>query len=927
MIDVLNAALTDATDVAVSVAFVQTSGLHLLLPALRATQRRGARVRILTSTYLNTTEPQALRSLLAQGGIALRVQDGSQGFHAKAHLLVRRDSKVGWIGSSNWSRSGLHDNVEWNTRIDDPAAFDEAWRRFDELWLRPDVLTPDEAFLKQYAERWRAARPTLNAPNAPQMVAEKTDGYAPPPTPTTLQQGALQLLAEQRKQKVKRALVVAATGVGKTLLAAFDAHAAEAKKILFVAHRKDIVTQAAKEFSRVFGGAFTPDVLIDGALPHELTEKGEGKPRDAVFVTIQSLNGKSGATLRARAWDYVVVDEFHHAEAERWKQTLLALDATFLLGLTATPERADGRNVMDLCDGNVVFEVRLPEAIRMKALVPFHYFGIADDEAVDYGALPRDADDETVGRVLSITSRVELVLSQAIEKSYDGVKRVGVGFCAGVKHAEFMRDEFNKRGHRAAVVWGDTKTEERAELYKALQDSSHPLQWLFVADVLNEGVDLPAINTVLFLRPTESSVVFLQQLGRGLRKHPGTEVLTVLDFVGLHRGSFEALVALHDPNGVPTDRSLAITRALHTPITPPEGCEIILEDKTIEVLETVRKLARTQRKRVEDAYRVARADLDRPPLPIDGLRVADLALAKVRVSHGGWRELRIAMDDAAAWERDLEADDPLDALLRLAERNSQLQRVDGYAALWAALDGDADLGPAYARFFDEHPQWKAEFKAHTHAEVVAALIALLTKGDQSALWKGKSWAPPLAKSLRTAGVKESVRARLAATLASDYQLRHGGVLRAPSDLRRFAAYTRQEIVNHFGEQYDPTIHNRGVIASKLHDGHHALLARIDTSNAKSEHQYSNRVLDRRRFAWSSQNQMTPTNNAGAFVAKQKELGSRLHLFVAPGSHQPYRYLGEATVMSLKNSAPMLVKFALPEAMPEAVFDELTSALQ
>lgn len=922
MADVLTAALADAVDVAVSVAFVQMTGLHLLLPALAATQRRGARVRILTSTYLDVTEPQALRSLLAQDGITLRVQTGSTGFHAKAHLLVRRDDKVGWVGSSNWSHAGLRDNVEWNTRIETPATFDAAWKLFDELWQRPDVVAPDEGFLAAYTARWTAARLALAARAADAAVADKADGYAPAPTPTSLQQGALQRLAAQRADHVKRALVVAATGVGKTLLAAFDAHAAGARKILFVAHRKDIVAQAAKEFGRVFGGEFVADVLFDGAVPYELTAEGRGTPRDAVFVTIQTLLGKGGAGLRARSWDYVVVDEFHHAEAERWKATILALKTRFLLGLTATPERADGRNVMDLCDGNVVFEVRLPEAIRMGALARFHYFGIADDDEVDYASLPRNVDDETLGRVLSITSRVELVLSQAIAKGYDGVKRVAVGFCASVKHAEYMRAEFTKRGHLAAVVHANTDTLARARTYGDLQAPTHPLQWLFVADVLNEGVDLPAINTVLFLRPTESPVVFLQQLGRGLRKHRDTEVLTVLDFVGRHRGAFHGLLSLHDPNAAPTVGSLAVSRALRTPITPPEGCELLLEDKTLEVLEKVRALARSRRQRVEDAYAVARTQLDRAPMPIDGLRVPDLALAEVRSSHGGWRELRVAMKDAAPWEAAVEADGPLDRLLHAAERNFQLQRVEGYAALWASLDDDP--GASFVRFFDVHPQWSPERVTRDRDAVEEALQALMTKAQCADLRTRSGWVAPLRKALSD-DVKASVRARLAATLASDYQLRHGGVLRTPAALQRFAAYARHEIVNHFGVQYDPTVHNLGVIRSTVHAGHVMLLARVDTSNAKAEHQYENRVLDRTHVAWASQNKMTPDNKAGRIIAKQKEDGVTLHLFMAPGSHTPYRYLGAVRVKSHKGSAPMQVRFALPEALPDAVYAELTDA--
>ncbi|MFO0625617.1 MAG: DUF3427 domain-containing protein [Polyangiales bacterium] len=907
MAERLRDALRVATEVAVSVAFVQMSGLQLLLPALGSSLQRGAKVRVLTSTYLATSEPQALRSLAQSLGPSLRVQDGPTGFHTKAHLFVLGDTRVAWVGSTNWSRGGLRDNVEWNTRIDAPVAFDEAWSLFEALWSRDDVRVPDRAFLDAYAARWVALQ-RATPPPTPRQIADGVAPYGPAPEPTALQREALQRLTAQRADGVTRALVIAATGVGKTLLAAFDARSVGARRILFVAHRKDIVVQAARAFGSVFGAELSLEAVIDGA---------RSTGRDAVFVTVQALFGGSGGALLSRAWEYVVVDEFHHAEAEGWRRVLRGVRAEFLLGLTATPERADGRNVMDLCDGNVAYEVRLPEAIRRRALVPFHYFGVADD-TVDYRAVSRTASDEVLGAALSLTTRADLVLHHAREKGYDGVKRVAVGFCAGVRHATFMRDAFSARGEIAASVDADTPTDERADIYARLQDPRDPLQWLFVADVLNEGVELPAINTVLFLRPTESPVVFLQQLGRGLRRHPGTEVLTVIDLVGVHRGAFDALRALHDAHAVPTAESLRLSRALQCPVTPPDGCEILLEDRTLEVLQKVQRLALSRRDRVEHAYAQLRTELGRAPLPIDGLRVDALSLANVRVSHGGWRELRVAMNDAAPWEHAVRRGDPIDRLLRLAERNHQLQRVDGYVSLWSLLDVDPEA--AREDFFVEQPRWRVEHAPRARDQITSAARALLQKADAADLYTDHGWVLRPDESLR-----DAVRQRLRVTLEVDYQLRHGGVLRTPADLQRFASYTRPEVMHHFGEQYDPTVHNRGVIAARLHPSHTVLLARDDTRSARAEHQYENRALDRRTVLWSSQNQMRPDNAAGAIISQQRARGERLHLFFAPASHAPYRYLGEVTVLSFEGAAPMRVRFMLPEAMPEAVFAELTVA--
>lgn len=919
MADVLRDAMRDAVEVSVAVAFVHMSGLQLLLTALKAAP--AARVRVLTSTYLDVTEPQALCSLRATLGDNLRVQHGPRGFHAKCHLLVLRgDRRVGWVGSSNWTLSGLRDNIEWNTRVDEPDAFQAAQTEFESLWSRDDVRAIDDAFIKEYAAQ-REPRALTSAVDDPRShLADAKTAYLSPPQPTLVQQEALRRLAAMRDEGAERALVVAATGTGKTLLAAFEAERSHAQTLLFVAHRKDIVTQAEREFARVFGESPARDVLVEGAAP-------TGRP--FVFVTIQGLLGAAGAALLTRAYDLVVVDEFHHAEAPGWQRALGSLKTRFLLGLTATPERADGRNVMELCDWNVAYEIRLPAAIRDGFLLPFHYFGIADD-TVDYERVPRRNGafvEDALGEALSLTERADLLLRHAIEKGYDGPRRVAVAFCAGVAHARFMCDEFERRSVRAAVVYGETPLDERARIYVALQDPKDPLEWLFVAEALNEGVDLPAINTVAFLRPTESSVVFLQQLGRGLRKHPSTRLLTVLDLVGRHRGAFEPLRALHDPSATPTARSTLVSRAVGTTITPPEGCEILLEDRTIEVLEKVRAMTRTRAEKIEDLYQKLKAELGHVPRPIDFWSRPEVTLREVYNAHGGWSGLRVKMGDANAWERELDPEGALAQLLRAAEKNLQQPRVYGYAALWAASDPTRDLVAEYDRFFNVHPQWKVEQRETTEGDrrtfVHENLTAVLRRASVVDVVRTKDqWKPAIEAALRKGEVRDALRERLLPTLAADHQLRHGGVLRTPDALRRFAAYSRQEIVNHFGEQYDPARHNVGVVKMRLHARHYALLASLDTSGAREEHQYENRFDGPRRFVWSSQNKMSPTNAAGSIIARQRELGVTLHLFVAPRTHAPSRYLGEVTVERHKSERPMCVWFALPEAVPDAVLREI-----
>ncbi len=899
MLDVLRAGLASASDVAISVSFLRCSGVSLFIDDLRKFSERGGRARILTSTYMSITQPEALRALQGIDGVRVRLHLAASnalpntGFHAKFFVFDGDESEC-WVGSSNLSRGGLTANIEANLRHEAPSAVAEAVDTFERLWNRDDVLGLDDDVVGAYS------RALLEAQLARQRIVQaRVDlpGGKDTPEPNEAQNQALQALARLRKFGERRAVVVAAPGVGKTYLAAFDVAAQGARRALFVSHRLEHLTQARRTFDTVHRGRRSTGLV------HSASDQWGA---DFVFATIQSAAG-SLERCAASEFDYLVVDEFHHAAAPSYRKLLDALSPSFLLGLTATPERADGHDVVALCDYNIAYEIRLLEAIKNDWLMPFHYFGIAD-ETVDYEPVPwRNGrfDPKALESALMLEDRVDHILSHAVEKGFDGPRRATAGFCAGVRHAKFMADAFRRRGLSAACLTGEDSLARREEVYARLQEPADPLEWLFVADLLNEGVDIPALNSLLFLRPTDSATVFLQQLGRGLRLHSGTEVLTVLDFVGRHRNAWLTLETLHDPRAVPGPATVT-----QLDLTPPHGCEVILDDLTVEILRKVKRHARTRKETCAEAYRELRRELGRPPFPVDLVGRTDVPeLRDFRNAFGSWLELRREMEDAEEWEKSLGPEDPAFEFLAALERDWQKQRVYAYAVVWGLCHSPDDPERGYEEFFERFPRWKVEFKPLGETKVWSSVKKKLNTlvVNQSLIAPVLEAFPDLDTLLRHAEV------RLQHTLESDFRTRHAGVLRTPQNLVLHQHYARPEIINHFGRQYDPAVHNKGVVTFGADDPYSdemILITKLDTASAKSEFQYENSFSNDHTFHWQSQNRQRQDNEAGREILDQQDTNKRLHLFVQRRSHASPIYVGLVRATGVTGNAPMNVAFEL-----------------
>lgn len=514
-----------AESVDIIVSFLMESGVNMLIKHLGNALKRGAKIRILTGNYLGITQPSALYQIKRKLGnqIDLRFyNEKNRSFHPKSYIFHYEDYSEIYIGSSNISRSALTSGIEWNYRFrstTDPESYDKFYETFEDLFQNHSIAIDDEE-LRKYSKNWH--KPAVSK-DLERYDAESEDEKVKELfEPRGAQIEALCTLEHTRAEGARRALISAATGVGKTYLAAFDSE--KYKRVLFVAHKEEILRQAANSFQNVrksddYG-------FFDG------NEKC--KDKSVIFASVATL-GKSeylNETYFSKDYfDYVVIDEFHHAVNDQYMRIVEYFKPQFLLGLTATPERMDGRNIYEICDYNVPYEISLKDAINKGMLVPFHYYGIFDK--TDYSQLHQvrgKYDDRELNKTyIGNERRYELIYKNYCKY---GSKRA-LGFCCSKEHAKDMAKEFCRRDIPSVAVYSDAHGEYTEERNIAIQKLMQgEIRVIFSVDMFNEGVDIPAVDMVMFLRPTESPIVFLQQLGRGLRKSMGKEYLNVLDFIG-----------------------------------------------------------------------------------------------------------------------------------------------------------------------------------------------------------------------------------------------------------------------------------------------------------------------------------------------------------------------------------------------------------
>ncbi len=633
--------IRNAAEIDLAVAFIKATGLRLLFADLKEaiepseeSQRPPARLRIITSDYLDVTDPEALRSLmlLQERGAQVRIYESAgSSFHMKAYIFVRQAGEksahgMAFVGSSNISRQALQDGLEWNYRIDasskvDSSGFSEIFSRFEELFADGRAVPLTYPWIDAYEQRRRLS---------PMPVAPGSNEREQPPEPTPIQEEALIALAKTRDEGYLRGLVVMATGLGKTWLAAFDSQQMNAKRVLFVAHREEILFQAESTFLCI-----RPHARVGF-----YTGQVKDKEVDILCASVQTLGKLEHLGLFSpRHFDYVVVDEFHHAAASTYRRLLGHFEPRFLLGLTATPDRTDQSDILSLCDDNLVFSRDLFTGIDSGLLAPFHYFGIFD-EAVNYREIPWRSgkfDPEQLSNKLATLARARHAYREWKERAQQRT----LAFCVSIRHAEFMAERFRQKGVRAEAVYAGSDM-TRGEALERLADGR--LQVIFSVDLFNEGVDLPCLDTVMLLRPTESKILFLQQIGRGLRNAPDKEHLVILDFIGNHH-SF-----LHKPQALFTVgasyKALAefARRVEQNRLELPDGCFVNYD---LEIIAFLKELDSDGAKK---EYEALRETFGRRPTLSEFYR-AGASVNQMRRQHGCWFSFVDSMGDLPAEEK------------------------------------------------------------------------------------------------------------------------------------------------------------------------------------------------------------------------------------------------------------------------------------
>jgi superfamily II DNA or RNA helicase/HKD family nuclease len=592
--------LENCNEFYISVAFVTTSGVATLINTLKELENREIKGEILVSQYLNFTQPEALKRLAKFKNISLRIAITGNA-HAKGYIFKNKGHYNLIVGSSNLTAQALSTNKEWNIKVSALSESGLVEKVLNEFQCDFEKGIPVTNEYIQSYEKIYKSQLMLNKTISDENLLKSEIVFAP----NSMQIEALKNLKDLREEKKNKALIISATGTGKTYLSAFDAKAFNAKKLLFVVHRLTIAKSSLKTFESVFGHNRTMGLY-----------SGENKELecDFVFSTIQTISkSKHLENFNKKHFDYIIIDETHRSGADSYLRLLNHFEPNFLLGMTATPERSDGNDIFKLFDHNIAYEIRLNRAMEEEMLSTFHYYGVTD-LVIDNIEIENKSDFN----LLISNERVNRIIEQAnFYGSDNGITR-GLIFCVRKNEAIELSKLFNLRGFKTVALTGDNSEEERAKSIEKLESDNliEKLDYIFTVDIFNEGIDIPKINQIIMLRPTESAIIFIQQLGRGLRKVEGKSYLTVIDFIGNYENNYLIPIALYGDTSYNKDslRKLITEGSRMIPGSSTINFDEITKEKIFESIDSAKMHLFTD---LKNDYNIMKFKLGRIPMMMD----------------------------------------------------------------------------------------------------------------------------------------------------------------------------------------------------------------------------------------------------------------------------------------------------------------------
>lgn len=876
-------------------SFIKWSGLRLLLPSLQqltATPHPdGPRLRVITTSYMGATDPRAVEALQSLPNTEVRVSydTARTRLHAKAYVIHRATGfGSAYVGSANISHAALSEGLEWTSKVSQ-YELPHIWQRivatFDTYWCDAEFERSDASTTTKLRDAIDRERSGIDIECSFPMFDLR---------PFQFQEEILDAIAAEREVRNKfQHLIIAATGTGKTMITAFDYRRwadslADRPPLLFVAHREEILKQALATFRGVLRDQNFGDILVGGSSPNQ---------NQHLFCSIQSYNSRELWQLPPDQYRYVVVDEFHHAAAPTYSKLLRHIRPTVLLGLTATPERTDAIDVFHWFGGEATAEIRLPDAINRRLLTPFQYFGVADSVDLDSLRWSRggyhidDLDRVYTGN----DARASLILDKIHQYILDPREMRGIGFCVSVAHAEFMAHFFSKHNLNSISLSAQSTPEQRRSAQDRLR--RREVNVIFAVDLYNEGVDIPEVDTVLFLRPTESLTVFLQQLGRGLRTHQSKECLTVLDFIGAQRREFRFAPRLR---ALGTDPASRIDREIESGFPHlPAGCSIQLERVAQErVLANVRDSIFLRRDRIIQDLRLLAAALDRAPTLTEAVSHLDTSLADL-LKRGMWSRLLHESGCGAP------VNDPDEA--RLAKGLHRVSHIDEPVAITFLLNHLSK------------PRNLSEMSTLDRRRLTMLHVTL---------WGSEGIGRSLEHS--EAQLHDNPASRNDLTCILMHQLSHAKVrphafvenMSGPLGLH--ASYTRDEALvglGHWSMDRRPDL-REGVLhlPEPKVDAFFVTLNKTEDSYSPTT-MYEDYAISDELFHWQSQSTTSTESDTGQRYIHHRTRGYTPLLFVREhknlpsGLAAPYSFLGPADYVSHEGSRPISIVWKLRNRMP------------